>query len=86
MSYPDNQDWCNPPGRGLGFTPSTNTGVLLNSAFLWVKIPGQSDGQCNRGSGGATDPARGDITDPAAGSWFAEMALELVHNANPPLR
>ena len=84
--YPDNQDWCNPPARGLGFAPTTNTGVLLNEAFLWVKIPGESDGQCNRGTGGTTDPARGDIEDPAAGLWFPEMALELVHNANPPLR
>ena len=86
VSYPDNQDWCNPPARGLGFAPSTNTGMLLNEAFLWVKIPGESDGQCSRGTGGTTDPARGDITDPAAGLWFPDMALELVHNANPPLR
>jgi len=54
--------------------------------FLWVKIPGESDGQCSRGTGGATDPARGDSTDPAAGLWFPDMALELVHNANPPLK
>jgi endoglucanase len=85
-SYADNQDWCNPPARGLGFAPSTNTGRLLNAAFLWVKIPGESDGQCSRGSGGTTDPARGGITDPAAGLWFPDMALELVHNANPPLK
>ncbi len=51
VSYPDNQDWCNPPTRGLGFTPSTDTGVALNAAFLWVKVPGESDGQCNRGTG-----------------------------------
>jgi hypothetical protein len=25
------------------------------------------------------------IMDPAAGQWFPDMALELVHNANPPL-
>ena len=25
------------------------------------------------------------MTDPAAGLWFPEMALELVHNANPAL-
>ena len=86
VTYPDNQDWCNPPARGLGFPPTTRTGVGLNHAFLWVKIPGESDGQCNRGTGGTTDPARGGIVDPVAGVWFPEMALELVHNANPPLR
>ncbi len=86
VAYPDKQDWCNPPARGLGFAPSTDTGMELNDAFLWVKIPGESDGQCNRGTGGTTDPARADMVDPAAGAWFPEMALELVHNANPPLR
>lgn len=85
-SYPDNQDWCNPPARGLGFTSSTNTGLVLNDAFLWIKIPGQSDGECNRGTGGTTDPARQDTADPAAGAWFPAMALELARNANPPLR
>jgi len=86
VSYPDNQVWCNPPARGLGFTPSTSTGVLLNEAFLWVKIPGESDGQCNRGTSGTTDPARGGVADPAAGVWFPDMALELARNANPPLQ
>jgi hypothetical protein len=26
------------------------------------------------------------MVDPPAGVWFPEMALELVSNANPPLR
>ena len=53
-------------------------------AYLWIKIPGASDGLCYRWSGGPTDPVRGMI-DPAAGAWFPEMALELVKFANPPL-
>jgi endoglucanase len=85
VAYPDNQDWCNPPARGLGPRPGPDTGVPLNDAFLWVKIPGESDGQCNRGTSGTTDPARGGLADPAAGVWFPDMALELVHNASPPL-
>lgn len=81
----DPQDWCNPPDRGLGLRPTANTGLTLVDAYLWVKIPGESDGQCNRWAApGSPDPVRG-ITDPAAGQWFPEMALELVHNANPPL-
>ena len=86
VSYPDAQDWCNPPSRGVGLRPTTTTGVALIDAYLWVKIPGESDGQCNRGTAGTTDPARGGATDPAAGHWFPDMALELVHNANPPLQ
>jgi endoglucanase len=53
-------------------------------AYLWIKIPGESDGQCYRWTTGPLDPVRG-IADPAAGQWFPDMALELVHNANPAL-
>jgi endoglucanase len=80
----DPQDWCNPPDRGLGLRPTANTGLTLVDAYLWVKIPGESDGQCNRWAPGPVDPVRG-IVDPAAGQWFPDMALELVENANPPL-
>ena len=86
-AYPDAQDWCNPPDRGLGLRPTANTGNELIDAYLWVKIPGESDGECTRGlgPGGITvDPEWG-LIDPPAGSWFPEMALDLVHNANPPL-
>jgi endoglucanase len=85
--YPDPQDWCNPPDRGLGLRPTADTGNLLIDAYLWVKIPGESDGECTRGLGPAgetVDPEWG-LIDPAAGQWFPEMALDLVHNANPPL-
>lgn len=80
----DPQDWCNPPDRGLGPVPTANTGMPLLDAYLWIKIPGESDGQCYRWTGGPLDPVR-NMADPAAGQWFPEMALELVHNANPPL-
>jgi endoglucanase len=82
----DPQDWCNPPDRGLGVRPTANTRLSLLDAYLWIKIPGESDGQCNRWApAGSPDPVRG-VMDPAAGQWFPDMALELVHNANPPLR
>jgi endoglucanase len=86
-SYPDSQDWCNPPGRGLGLLPTADTGSTLVDAYLWVKIPGESDGECTRGLGPAgttVDPEWG-LIDPAAGHWFPEMALDLVQNANPAL-
>ena len=84
-TWPDGnaaQDWCNPPGRGVGLRPTANTGNTLVDAYLWIKIPGASDGQCTRSTPGPADPVRGQV-DPAAGLWFPEMALELVHNANP---
>ena len=86
-SYPDAQDWCNPPLRGVGRPTSAATGNALIDAYLWVKIPGESDGECTRGlgAGGTTiDPEWG-IIDPAAGQWFPEMALELARNAVPAL-
>jgi endoglucanase len=81
----DPQDWCNPPGRGLGPRPTTSTGSPLVDAYLWVKIPGESDGACNRWNpAGGIDPVRNRM-DPAAGLWFSDMALELAHNASPAL-
>ena len=84
--YPDPQDWCNPPGRGLGLRPTTDTGNPLADAFLWIKTPGESDGQCSRGltNTGGVDPEWG-IVDPPAGVWFPQQALQLAQLANPPL-
>ena len=48
----DSEHWCNPPGRALGKAPTTNTGHTLVDAYLWVKQPGESDGEC-RGFGPA---------------------------------
>ncbi|MDQ0792141.1 glycoside hydrolase family 6 protein [Streptomyces sp. B1I3] len=82
--YADPQEWCNPPGRGLGARPTTRTGDPLHDARLWIKIPGESDGLCLRGTDGPEDPERGTV-DPAAGAWFPQQALELVKFAQPPL-
>jgi endoglucanase len=83
----DPQDWCNPPGRGNGLRPTTRTEIDLLDAYLWVKTPGESDGECNRSLGppGETiDPEWGQI-DPGAGDWFRDQALELAELADPPL-
>ena len=44
-------NWCNPPDSGLGLKPTASTGVPLLDAYLWVKTPGQSDGQCDAAGG-----------------------------------
>ena len=59
-----NGEWCNPSGRAIGHVPTTTTGHGLVDAYLWVKPPGESDGECNGG--------------PSAGTWWPEYALELV--------
>ncbi|MDQ1495422.1 MAG: endoglucanase [Actinomycetota bacterium] len=44
-------NWCNNPAAGLGVKPTASTGVPLLDAYLWVKTPGQSDGQCDIAGG-----------------------------------
>jgi endoglucanase len=85
--YPDPQDWCNPPGRGLGVRPTAATGSDLLDAYLWVKTPGESDGECTRGLGpaGSTEDPEWGIVDPRAGAWFEAQALELAQLASPAL-
>ncbi|MFD5741721.1 glycoside hydrolase family 6 protein [Streptomyces massasporeus] len=56
--------WCNPPGRALGETPTTKTADPLVDAYLWVKRPGESDGECKGG--------------PKAGQWWGDYALKLA--------
>ncbi|MEU3147974.1 MULTISPECIES: glycoside hydrolase family 6 protein [unclassified Streptomyces] len=56
--------WCNPPGRALGEPPTTRTADPLVDAYLWVKRPGESDGECKGG--------------PKAGEWWEEYALDLA--------
>ncbi|MEW2068980.1 glycoside hydrolase family 6 protein [Streptomyces sp. NPDC007346] len=46
--------WCDPAGRALGRTPTTRTGEDRIDAYLWVKLPGESDG-CS-GAPGAFAP------------------------------
>lgn len=64
---PYGNNWCNPPGRALGQTPTCNTGNTNCDAFLWIKIPGESDG---KSAGG-----------PKAGKFWPEYALDLIQNA-----
>lgn len=58
----EEETWCNPPGRKLGAAPTTDTGEPLCDGFLWLKRPGESDGQCRGG--------------PQAGVFWLEQALE----------
>jgi endoglucanase len=62
-----NGEWCNPSGRALGSKPTTSTGESLVDAYLWIKNPGESDGECNGG--------------PSAGTWWSSYALGLAERA-----
>ncbi|MEV4756534.1 glycoside hydrolase family 6 protein [Micromonospora sp. NPDC049559] len=41
---PAGTEWCDPAGRAIGTASTTNTGDAAVDAFLWVKLPGESDG------------------------------------------
>ncbi|MHC3471733.1 glycoside hydrolase family 6 protein [Streptomyces sp. 7R007] len=41
---PADGTWCDPAGRGLGRAPTLSTGEARIDAYLWVKLPGESDG------------------------------------------
>lgn len=63
-----NGEWCNPSGRAIGQKPTMQTGNSAVDAYLWLKTPGESDGNCNGG--------------PGAGQWWTDYALSLVRNAH----
>jgi len=63
----DPETWCNPPDRALGTPPTTDTADPLVDAYLWIKRPGESDGEC-RGA-------------PPAGEWWPDYALGLAQRA-----
>ncbi|MER5464265.1 glycoside hydrolase family 6 protein [Streptomyces sp. NPDC002668] len=46
--------WCDPAGRAIGRAPTTDTGEAGIDAYLWVKLPGESDG-C-KGEAGSFTP------------------------------
>lgn len=59
-----NGQWCNPEGRRIGTAPQVGGGAEL---LLWVKAPGESDGNC------------GTAPDAAAGAFDPQLAYDLVH-------
>lgn len=58
------QNWCNPGGRAFGTPPGPATDQGALDGFVWVKPPGESDGECGGG--------------PPAGEFWPERAMELA--------
>jgi len=52
---PADGKWCDPSGRRIGRAPTLSTGEARIDAYLWVKLPGESDG-C-KGSPGTFTPS-----------------------------
>nr|WP_211194458.1 glycoside hydrolase family 6 protein [Pyxidicoccus fallax] len=58
-----NGEWCNPAGRKLGTPSQIGGGAEL---LLWVKVPGDSDGQCGIAPG------------TPAGTFSPDLAIRLI--------
>ena len=61
-----NSEHFNPYGRSIGQAPTTQTCDEIVDAYLWIKVPGESDGKVNGG--------------PKAGRFSHNLALDLIHN------
>ena len=62
-----NGEWCNPEGRALGAEPSVRTIGEGLEMELWIKLPGESDGDCGIGPG------------TAAGQFVPDIAVALAN-------
>ena len=86
----DMGQWCNQEGQGIGSFPTVNPGGATNLiAYVWVKPPGESDGDYPNGD---TNPAHlalgathGDENcDPAHGNTLANgFAVNSIPNSPP---
>lgn len=48
-ALPVDHEWCNPSWARIGHVPTLNTGIRNCDGYLWIKIPGESDGYANNG-------------------------------------
>ncbi len=67
--------WCNPSGRAFGQKPTLTTDEKLADAYLWIKNPGISDGNCG--------PHQLNTAPPQAGVWWPQYVLSLAPNNKP---
>tara|TARA_B100001964_G_scaffold62137_1_gene70732 strand:+ start:236 stop:1075 length:840 start_codon:yes stop_codon:yes gene_type:complete len=61
-----NKEHFNPYGRSIGEYPTTQTCDEIVDAYLWIKVPGESDGRVNGG--------------PKAGRFSHKLVLDLINN------
>lgn len=66
----DYSKWCNVRGSMLGETSRWLPDDPEVDAHLWIKVPGDSDGECTHDRAAAPDPA--------AGAFSPDLATALI--------
>jgi len=86
----DMGQWCNQEGQGIGSFPTVNPGGATNLiAYVWVKPPGESDGDYPNGDTNAAHLALGashgdENCDPAHDNTLANgLAVGSIPNSPP---
>ena len=80
-------EWCNIANAGFGQLPSTNTastGLSNLDAFVWAKVPGESDGTSDSSAPNYDIHCGSDESvqnAPQAGQWFDSFFVMLAENA-----
>eukprot|EP00484_Ammonia_sp_Unknown_P020866 CAMPEP_0197028276 /NCGR_PEP_ID=MMETSP1384-20130603/7994_1 /TAXON_ID=29189 /ORGANISM="Ammonia sp." /LENGTH=405 /DNA_ID=CAMNT_0042457251 /DNA_START=39 /DNA_END=1256 /DNA_ORIENTATION=- len=80
-------EWCNIANSGFGQLPSTDTsstGLSILDAFVWAKVPGESDGTSNTSASNYDAHCGSDESvpnAPQAGQWFDAFFVMLAQNA-----
>ena len=76
-----NEDWLNPPGRGLGLSPRAHPDPSKPAyyACVWVKLPGSSDGN-NPGATWTSPYFKSPA--PTAGIYWLEWIKDCLSNTN----
>ncbi|MFJ6792972.1 glycoside hydrolase family 6 protein [Streptomyces sp. NPDC091268] len=59
-----NGEWCNAAGRRIGTPTQAGGGAEM---LLWIKVPGESDGNCGVGSGSS------------AGQFLPDVAYKMIY-------
>lgn len=79
--------WCNVKGAGLGERPRAAPAPSID-AYLYVKVPGESDGTSDPKAARFDETCASDDATPGApeaGLMFGSYLIELAKKANPPL-
>ncbi len=84
-SAPEN--WCNVRAAGLGERPRAAPAPLVD-AYLYIKVPGESDGTSDRKAPRFDENCASDDATPGApqaGMMFDSYLIDLLRTAQPPL-